>query len=170
MSDSDEAGTLDDIEPPGADDEDEERGARLRAWLSEGRAAVQGSLARGKVAHGGVSAAPVWAAAPMLALWAVRGAGAGARVGWWAVAGDVPTDYVAADGVPDARHALAAFAARWRDVADQMARGEARPAADRPADWRALSALLRRRADTLARWAGDPSVWGSGGRAGLDGG
>jgi hypothetical protein len=142
---------------------DEDHAARLRAWLAEGRAAVQSCLARERVAHGGVSTAPVWAAVPMLAVWPVRIATARDTVGWWAVSGDVPTDYVAARDVPDARHALAAFAARWHQAAEQMA-GAAAPSADEPADLRTLSALLRGRADALARWAGDASVWRSRGR------
>jgi hypothetical protein len=160
MRDTDETGTLDDIDRVDGND-DESDAERLRAWLAELRGAVQTYLARERLAHGGVAAAPAWAAAPMLAVWPVRSATARGAVGWWAVSGDVPTDYVSARDVPDARHALAAFAARWHEVADQMARGEARPAltGGEPPDWPTLSALLRRRADALARWAGDATVW-----------
>lgn len=166
MGDTDHAPTLHASASPDGADHDDYHAARLRAWLAEGRTAIQRCLARERVAHGGVPATPVWAAAPMLAVWPVRSATARDTVGWWAVAGDVPTDYVAARDVPDARHALAAFAARWHHAADQMACAAAPPAAptDEPADWRTLSTLLHRRADTLARWAGDASVWRRRGR------
>jgi hypothetical protein len=54
-----------------------------------------------------------------------------------------------------------AIGERWRDLAAQMARGEAHPTISigRPDEWPTLAPLLASRASLLLEWAADESTW-----------
>jgi hypothetical protein len=62
---------------------------------------------------------------PYLAIWAIRSKANPDAVGWWAVSGDVPTDYVAATReLRSTSDVIAAFGAQWLQAAESMLRGE----------------------------------------------
>ena len=108
--DSDEAHTIDD-----ADD---------AAWVAAQRQVVVDYLGGQRLEHGGVSLEPRWFVAPYLAVWAVRSLVNPDEVGWWAVSGDVPTDYMTRGREQDAADVLIAFAVQWREAARLMALGQ----------------------------------------------
>jgi hypothetical protein len=84
-------------------------------------------------------------------------------VGWWAVSGDLPTDYLSAFTVRSPRAAIAAFAIRWADAASQMSRG-AMPSGmslGKPSEWPQLAPLLQSRAALLSDWAANATLWES---------
>src|SRR5262245_41915190 len=120
-------------------------------WCQNRRAEVARYLRGEQVLHGRSSAKPVWHLAPYVALWAIESAPASDSIGWWVICGDLRTDYVSAQQAPDPRAALIAFAARWREVADYMARGDRHPTIEigDPATWPKLAPLLKKRADLL---------------------
>jgi len=82
-------------------------------------------------------------------------------VGWWVIAGDLPTDYMSSAGIQHPREAMRAVARRWRGAASVMARGEQLPGyAIGPAEeGTRLAPLLESRAKLLAEWADDDSFW-----------
>ena len=130
-------------------------------WIRAQREELQAYLAGEGVVHGGIDPDPEWYEPEVIAIWSVRSATAPERRGWWAVTGDVPTDYLGAGEAADARAALTRISARWREAAEHMAEGRAPEAFSigAPEDWPELAPMLKSRADTLAEWAADPELW-----------
>jgi hypothetical protein len=130
------------------------------AWVAEQRATVMRYLARERVPGVRVADEPAWHIALEVAVWPVLGARSGTR-SYWAISGNVPTDFLPADIAPDARHAVAAFAERWRTLARYLKRGEKHPTiwVESRADERELAAMLASRARLLAEWAAADEYW-----------
>jgi hypothetical protein len=139
MADSDDSATI-------ADSED-------AAWASDQRKLVEAYLTSQGCQHAGVSLEPRWYLSPYLAVWAVRSKANPDRVGWWAISGDVPTDYMSAS--PQLRSTadvLAAFGAQWSQSAEIMSRGEY-TGIGKPENVIELAPLLRTRAEMLQELA-----------------
>ncbi|HTY88807.1 MAG TPA: DUF4826 family protein [Candidatus Acidoferrum sp.] len=130
-------------------------------WLAKQRDTVLRYLQDEGVRHRGVSSKPKWFIAPCASVWAVESMNTPGAVGWWAISGDLPTDYLSGNDAVDARNALAAFANRWREVSGYMLRGERRPTINigPPDKWRELGDLLNRRAKIIKAWADDDAMW-----------
>lgn len=141
--------------------EDEDDPRKESEWISKRRTDVLGYLRREGVRHGGLPLKPDWFVAPYISIWRVLSLKAPGRTGWWAICGDVPTDYISSGGLKDARGAMGAFAAHWKEVAGYMLRGEAHPESKTgdPNDWPMLGDLLKRRAKMLAKWSTDDEIW-----------
>lgn len=130
-------------------------------WLRVQREELQAYLGGEGVVHGGIAPEPDWYEPDVLAIWSVQSGATPERRGWWAVTGDVPTDFLSASDAADARTALAQIAARWQAAAVRMAEG-CEPdgfSIGTPEDWPVLAPMLKSRADTLAEWAADPELW-----------
>jgi hypothetical protein len=142
------------------DSEESDNQATL-AWVREQRASVLTYLAAEGVEHGQVAEQPSWLVAPYVAVWSVTSLAAPGRLGWWAISGDVPTDYVSASGCPDARAAVRAIASRWTEAAQRMTEGRIDPAYSigAPTEAASLGPLLASRAALLATWVSDDEVW-----------
>jgi hypothetical protein len=108
--DSDDTSTIDDLDDA--------------QWVASQRQIVVEYLASQCVAHGGVSLEPRWFLSPHLAIWAIRSRVSPDCVGWWAVSGDVPTDYMTCTRELDCGDVLAEFSKIWRAAAAKMANGE----------------------------------------------
>jgi hypothetical protein len=93
------------------------------AWISTQRQIVERYLVDEGLEHDGVSREPRWFVSPYVAIWAIRSKKSPDRVGWWAISGDLPTDYMTTEREHCAADILRAFAARWRDAARRMALG-----------------------------------------------
>lgn len=130
-------------------------------WLSEQRDNVQRYLRNEGVQHRGVASEPEWFVAPYVSVWTIESMVAPGVVGWWAISGDLPTDYLGGGDATDARTALIAFADRWREVSSYMLRGEEHPTIriGRSRDWRKLGDLLQRRAQIIEDWSNDDEMW-----------
>ena len=131
-------------------------------WCAERRAEVEDYLNREGVERGEIGEWPAWHVAPYVSIWAIESRKQPGWVGWWVIAGDLPTDYISADTVErHPRAALRAIAERWLEHAELMARGEADPALriGPPEEWPSLAPLLKSRATLLLEWANDDSVW-----------
>ena len=96
-------------------------------WCEERRAQVAEYLRCEGLRHGRIGEWPAWYLTPHVSIWAIESVVAPGSVGWWAICGDGPTDYMTAGGVRHPREALRAFAARWAEIASYMARGEPHP-------------------------------------------
>jgi hypothetical protein len=82
-------------------------------------------------------------------------------MGWWAISGDVPTDYVSFNDADHPREAMRHFARQWAEVSSFMLRGERHPESTigTPDQWPELGNLLQRRAFLLQRFADDDTIW-----------
>jgi len=132
-----------------------------RRWCETTRRQVARYLETEAVPHGQIGAWPAWHVAPHVSVWAVESQARPGWVGWWVICGDMPTDYMSADGIKHPREAVRAIASRWRRYCAAVRDGappaefEVRGVAESPE----LVALLESRAETLAKWAGDDSIW-----------
>jgi hypothetical protein len=142
---------IDDYENP----EVEER------WCAEQRTQVEDYLEVQKIDHGEVGEWPAWHAAPYVAVWAIESKINPGWIGWWAISGDLPTDYISAETVKHPREAIRSFAVVWAEVSGYMLRGESHPSIKIgcPDDWPMLGDLLKRRSELLAQFAEDESIW-----------
>lgn len=82
-------------------------------------------------------------------------------VGWWAISGDIPNDYVSADKASNPREAVGAIASLWKEAAEYMARGERHPTfvIGSGEHTEELAPMLASRAELLLEWVSDPEVW-----------
>lgn len=132
-----------------------------QAWLKTQRREVVAYLRKEGVDHLGVGNYPAFHFHPYLALWAVQSKKAPGWVGWWAISGDLPTDYISRGRVAHPRSALRAFARKWREISGYMLRGEQHPSITigSPEQWPELGELLRRRALMIQHLVDDGDLW-----------
>ncbi len=131
------------------------------AWCDARRADVEAHLQTVGLAHGRIGEAPAFYAVPYASLWAVESKDRPEWIGFWAIAGDLPTDALPAHGIDTPRDAMRAFGKRWTNHASAMEGGEV------PQAWRHLSdgellkltAQFRKRGPALTLWADDASAW-----------
>lgn len=130
-------------------------------WCADCRAQVADYLLDQGVAHGSIGEWPAWHVAPYVSLWAIESRRSSGRVGWWAICGDLPTDYVSAERIKHPREALRAISERWLEVARAMRLEEEHPTVTigRLADVGDLAPLLEARAATLSRFVSDEAIW-----------
>ncbi len=132
------------------------------AWVAEQRSRVADYLRKQRVTHGKTGEWPAWHVQPYLAIFAIESSAAPARMGWWTISGDCPTDYVSfSDATDHPRKALWHFARHWAEVSSFMLRGEQHPetAIGTPDQWPELGDLLKRRSELLAQFADDDTFW-----------
>lgn len=132
------------------------------AWENEQRLVVVRYLAHESelsgLVHGAVGEGAAWLLAPYVSIWAVKSIVSQGRVGWWAIAGDLPTDYLSGSEASDPRSATRAFALRWRRLVGSGGVSEGVRVGS-PANWLELSPLLESRAELLLEWVEDDSLW-----------
>ena len=131
-------------------------------WCSECRQRVSEYLARQGVRHGEVGEWPAWHVAPYVYIWAIESVRHPGHVGWWAICGDLPTDYLSVERIKHPREAMQAFSEVWLEVAQCMTDGVPHSHIRiGPADQAtALSPLLESRAKLLSTWAADDAAGG----------
>lgn len=132
-------------------------------WCDECRRIVTEYLAKQGLVHSEVGTWPAWHVAPYVSIWAIESLLAPDHVGWWAICGDLPTDYLSAATIKHPRIALLAFAEIWKEVAECMVKGVPHPdtsiGPSQPNP--ELASLLESRSDVLRRFAEDDSLWGT---------
>ncbi len=138
------------------DDPDVEEG-----WVDARRIEVSKYLASQNVIHGEIGDWPAWHVAPITSIWAIESKMAAGSVGWWAICGDHPTDYVSAKGIKHPRAALRSFCIRWEELGSHMQNDKAHPTVKigNRADWSELAQLLLPRIEMFQNWATDDTVW-----------
>jgi hypothetical protein len=74
-------------------------------WCDARRADLSAYLARAGVAHGLIGERPAWHIAPYVSRWAIESVARPEWIGWWVIAGNLPTDYISsADVAPRSIH------------------------------------------------------------------
>ena len=144
--------------PSMPDYDDPETEAR---WNAERRTEVLAYFEREGIAHADIADAPAWSVAPYASIWAVASRADAGAIGWWAISGDLPTDYVSSDKAATPRQAVSAIASLWVEAAQYMERGEPHPTfiigtGDRAEE---LAPMLASRAALLLEWVDDPEAW-----------
>lgn len=130
-------------------------------WCDARAAEVAACAARLCPEHGRIGERPAWFARPYAGLWAVESAHRPEWIGWWVIAGDLPSDALPAHDLPTPREAMRGFGKRWVLHGQALDRGEV-PAAwsDRPeVELPKLAAQLKRRGAALQAWADDAASW-----------
>ncbi|MBN8484852.1 MAG: DUF4826 family protein [Sphingomonadales bacterium] len=93
-------------------------------WCSQQRENVLAYLAREKCPFRSIGDWPAWHVAPFISVWAVESGTRPGWVGWWAVSGDCPTDYVECGSERHPRQGLRDIGLRWKDAAMRWLNGE----------------------------------------------
>jgi hypothetical protein len=126
-------------------------------WCAEQRESVLAYLASEKCPSNSLGEWPAWHIAPILSVWAVESIKHPGWVGWWAVSGDFPTDYVECGVERHPRQGLRDIGLRWKNAANSWLNGE------EVDDWnlgdgvnhRELAPLLAQRAEMFLDIAAD---------------
>ena len=135
-----------------------------RAWCRAQREAVGEYLQSEGIEHGGIGESPVCHVAPHFAVWEVESPLRPDWVGWWVIAGNLPTDHISAgdDSRPEnARVAVHAIANRWLTLVASWRDGQSTDGiriSGRHTQ-EELASLLGKRAEFLLQWAEDDSYW-----------
>jgi hypothetical protein len=130
-------------------------------WCAERRQEITEYLREEGLAHGCIGESPAWHVAPVVSVWAVESLSGPGSVGWWAISGDLPNDYVSGSKAKDPREAVQAIASLWQEAAQYMARGEQHPtfrigSGEQDEE---LAPMLASRAALLLEWVDDPEAW-----------
>lgn len=140
---------------------DEPTPEQEEAWVIDQRRKVEDYLAGQGCNHGGVGEWPAFHVTPYLAIWAIRSKIAEGHIGWWAISGDCPTDYMSGKDADHPRKAMMHFSRLWNEAAECMERGKSHETVkigtkENSAE---LAALLRSRSKLLGEWSLDESIW-----------
>lgn len=130
-------------------------------WIEKQRKIAEEYLRSHQVEHLGVGEFPAFHVHPYVALWAVQSKKAPGNVGWWAITGDLPADYIGSRGSHHPREALREFSRLWTEVSGFMLRGEVHPCYQigTPGQWPELGELLLRRAEVIRGYADSDELW-----------
>lgn len=133
-------------------------------WRREQRANVIRYLDSQQCKYRDVGEWPAWHIAPYVSIWAIESVVCPGSIGWWAISGDLPTDYISSADVmvpPHPRNAMRAFSKNWLEMVEAWKKGrEVEHTRIAGATSTAeLTPLLESRAQLLAGWADDDSLW-----------
>jgi hypothetical protein len=131
------------------------------AWVASERDKIVAYLVTQGVDHLGVGGWPAFHLCPHFASWAVQSKKWPGSIGWWAIGGDMPTDYMSGDGVRHPRKAMEHFSRQWAEVSDCMDRGETHPGTKigNKEVWPELAPLLKIRSELLGEFAANDDLW-----------
>ncbi|WP_083850757.1 DUF4826 family protein [Novosphingobium sp. Rr 2-17] len=98
---------------------------------------------------------------PYVAVWAIESVINPGCVGWWAVSGDLPTDYTGCGPERHPREGLRDIAARWQDAAEKWSENKSVEgwSIGTAEDRATLAPLLASRAKMLLSFAADDDLW-----------
>jgi hypothetical protein len=133
-------------------------------WCDDQRRQVTEYLRSQGVKHGRVGESPAWHVAPFVSIWAIESLLRPERIGWWAICGDLPSDYISAADIEPPQHprkAVRAIAERWLDVVHAWDEGREYEGVMIGGGQRnrELAPLLKSRTKVLIDWTGDDSFW-----------
>lgn len=130
-------------------------------WCAERRQEIAGYLRNEGVAHGRIGDEPAWHVAPYVSVWAIESASTPEALGWWAISGDLPNDYVSATNAKDPRQAVRSIANFWLEAAQYILRGDNHPTfrIGSGTQSKDLAPILMSRAKLLLKWADDETLW-----------
>jgi Domain of unknown function (DUF4826) len=130
-------------------------------WCEEQHQVVVAYLRQQGVADPNVGEWPAWHIFPVIAVWAVESKTCPNSVGWWAISGDLPTDYTSCGDERHPRQALRDIGERWCNAAASWFNGKRSDLMllNSPEQERELAPLLGLRGHTLIQWSNDDAIW-----------
>ena len=133
-------------------------------WCEEMRTKVEAYLAGEQVKHGRIGESPAWHVSPYVSIWAIESLARPEWIGWWVIAGDLPTDYISAKEIEPPQHprkAVKAIAERWLEWVQATRQGREHEDLQLggPQPNPELASLLEPRASLLIEYADDDSLW-----------
>lgn len=135
--------------------------AEEEAWCANERTRVIDYLDGEGLGHGDVGSWPAWHLWPYVAVWAIESVERPGSVGWWAISGDLPTDYTPCGPERHPREAMRDIAGQWQEAAACWALGKSPEgwSLGAPEDRPVLGPLLAVRAKMLLSFVADDSLW-----------
>ncbi len=135
-----------------------------RLWCEQQRSNVAEYLRSQGLAHGRIGDWPAWHLANYVSIWAIESLVRPEWIGWWAISGDLPSDYISAAGIEPPQHprkALRAIAARWLNAVAAWEDGRESEGFSIAGGHRnlELAPILKSRAKTIIDWTDDDSLW-----------
>jgi hypothetical protein len=133
-------------------------------WCEQQRQCVTDYLRSQGVEHGCIGEWPAWHLAPYVSIWAIESSIRPEWIGWWAICGDLPTDYISAADVEPPQHprkAMRAIAQFWLKAVDAWNQGLEYEGYQIPGphSHQELAPLLEARAKLLIDFADDDGLW-----------
>ena len=133
-------------------------------WCFEQQKIVADYLRSQKLKHGRIGEWPAWHIAPCASIWAIESLERPEWIGWWAICGDLPTDYISSADVKTPQHprkAMLVFAQNWLEVVDAWKDGREieNTRIGNASSREELEPLLESRAKLLMEWANEDSFW-----------
>jgi len=131
------------------------------AWLQEMHKQVTQYLGTQNVPLRKLDPAPAWHLSPITSIWAVESQQEQGFIGWWAFAGDHPSDYISSQQASTPRDALQILAHEWQTFCQSLRSGKEDPKryAGPPQDWPHVIDTLEPRAATLIELVRNDQLW-----------
>lgn len=121
-------------------------------WLEECRKNIRAYVISRDVVCQKIPLAPLWAESPFTSVWVIKGVGIPGFDGWYAIAGDHPTDLVGLGNLGSPADVLNYFSEKWTASAETLMQGK--PVGDfripQGADLERYGAVIADRASKLA--------------------
>ena len=130
-------------------------------WNRSRRAQVISYLEAQGISSPQVGDWPAFEVAPHFGIWCVESKKQRGKIGWWAFAGDCPTDYVSEDGQCHPRAALRNLLKSWKESIPYMKAGKQPPNTKfgDGSNIQEMGELLEKRVMILEDWLSDDSLW-----------
>lgn len=130
-------------------------------WCADQRQAVVAYLMEQGHSEPNVGDWPAWHIAPIIAVWAVESQSRPGSVGWWAVSGDMPTDYATCGDQRHPRQALHDIGKRWCEAAEAWSNGQRHESITigTSEQEQELAPMLKARGKLMIEWAADDKIW-----------
>ena len=132
-----------------------------KEWCREQRTVISEYLNKEKLKYGSIGEFPSWFVAPYISIWAIHSLLNANSIGWWVIAGDLPTDYISSKNISTPREAIRQFSDNWTELSSLMIQGKNHPSMKINTEENRieLAELLEKRSKILHEWYNDEALW-----------
>ena len=133
----------------------------IERWNAETRRRIIIYLEEQGIQSPNVGEWPAFEVAPYFGIWCVESKKHEGEIGWWAFAGDCPTDYISENGECHPRSALRDLLSAWKSYVPHMKNGDQPPDVTfgDGSNIKELGDLLEKRVSILEDWLADDTLW-----------
>ena len=133
-------------------------------WCADQRSVIVAYVKSQNLEHGSIGEWPAWHLPPCVAIWAIESLSSPGWIGWWAISGDLPPDYISSADIEPPQHprkAMRAISQRWTAQAHAWSNGQDYNGITigGPLSHEELAPMLLSRANLLLEWSQDDSMW-----------
>ncbi|MEQ8837595.1 MAG: DUF4826 family protein [Lacipirellulaceae bacterium] len=129
---------------------------------AEKRSTLAAYLEQQSIGSPNIGEWPAWEMAPHFGIWCIESQKQPGKIGWWAFAGDCPTDYVSESGACHPRSALRELVWNWEGYVAHMKEGRQPPDTTFHTarhDLDEVAGLLESRVGVLKDWLAEDGLW-----------